>query len=70
MGLCSELALTAPRILMVLHKDEVPTLTTASVATILFALGLVLLGRKLKGKEVLAFVASYAAVLVVFVGTS
>ncbi|PGH05726.1 hypothetical protein AJ79_06743 [Helicocarpus griseus UAMH5409] len=70
MGVSGGLALIAPMLLMVLHKDEVTALTTASVATMLFALGLAILGKELKGQEVLASVAAYAAVLVVFVGVS
>lgn len=70
MGVCGGLALIAPMLLMVLHKDEATTLSTASVATMLFALGLAFLGKGLKGQEVLASVAAYAAVLVVFVGAS
>jgi hypothetical protein len=70
MGLCGGLALIAPMLLMVLHKDEATTLSTVSIATMLFALGLAFFGEGLKGQEVLASVAAYAAVLVVFVGTS
>ena len=70
MGVCGGLALITPMLLIVLHKDEVTTLATASVVNMLFALGLAFLGRKLKGQEVLACVAAYAAVLVVFVRTS
>jgi hypothetical protein len=70
MGACGGLALIGPMLLMVLHKGEVTSLSTASVATMLFALGLAILGKDLKGQEVLASVAAYAAVLVVFVGAS
>jgi hypothetical protein len=70
MGVCGGLALIAPMLLMVLHKDQITTLATASVATMLFALGLAFLGENLKGQEVLACVAAHAAVLVVFVGTN
>ncbi|KAJ6183921.1 hypothetical protein N7519_005222 [Penicillium mononematosum] len=70
MGLCGGLALIAPMLLMVLHKDQATTLATASIATMLFALGLAYLGTNLKGQEVLAGVSAYAAVLVVFVGTN
>lgn len=68
MGLCGGLALIAPMLLMVLHKDQATTLATASIATMLFALGLAYLATNLKGQEVLACVSAYAAVLVVFVG--
>lgn len=57
-------------LVMVLHKDQVTTLATASVATMYFAVGLAYLGTNLKGQEVLACVAMYAAVLVMFVGTN
>ncbi|CAI7633575.1 unnamed protein product [Penicillium glandicola] len=70
MGFCGGLALIAPMLLMVLHKDQVTTLATASIATMLFAVGLAYFGSNLKGQEVLASVAAYAAVLVVFVGTN
>jgi VIT1/CCC1 family predicted Fe2+/Mn2+ transporter len=70
MGVSGGLARIVPMLLMVLHKDEVTTLSTASVATMLFAFGLAFLGKGLKGQEVLAAVAAYAAVLVVFVGAS
>ncbi|KAK4442520.1 hypothetical protein QBC34DRAFT_24554 [Podospora aff. communis PSN243] len=70
MGLVGGLALIIPMVIMVLQKDLVTTLITTSVATMLFAGGLALLGTRLKGETVLASVAAYAAVLVVFVGTS
>ncbi|KAK0708059.1 hypothetical protein B0H67DRAFT_327235 [Lasiosphaeris hirsuta] len=70
MGLAGGAALIVPMLIMVLHKDLVTTLVTTSVATMLFAGGLALLGTKLRGETVLASVAAYAAVLVVFVGTS
>ncbi|KAK0616196.1 hypothetical protein B0T14DRAFT_567817 [Immersiella caudata] len=70
MGLAGGLALIIPMLIMVLQKDLVTTLVTTSVATMLFAGGLALLGTRLKGETVLASVAAYAAVLVVFVGTS
>ncbi|KAJ5713255.1 uncharacterized protein N7483_010436 [Penicillium malachiteum] len=70
MGVCGGVALIAPMLLMVLHKSRATTLATTSVATILFALMLALLGKNLRGQDVLAAVAAYAAVLVVFVGAS
>ncbi|KAJ5629702.1 hypothetical protein N7528_003359 [Penicillium herquei] len=70
MGVCGGVALIAPMLLMVLHKTQATTLATTSVATILFALMLALLGKDLRGQDVLAAVAAYAAVLVVFVGAS
>ncbi|KAB8290705.1 hypothetical protein EYC80_008345 [Monilinia laxa] len=70
MGIFSEIALVAPMLLMVLHHDLNTSITTASVATILFVLLLAIGGEGLAGKDVLAATAAYAAVLVVFVGTS
>lgn len=70
MGILGGLALIGPMLLMVLHKDLLTTLVTTSVATLLFAVALALLGTRLRGETVLASVAAYAAVLVVFVGTS
>ncbi|KAK1751254.1 hypothetical protein QBC47DRAFT_391504 [Echria macrotheca] len=70
MGLAGGTALIAPMLIMVLHKDLVTTLVTTTAATMLFAGALALLGTKLKGETVLASVAAYAAVLVVFVGTN
>lgn len=55
---------------MVLYNDTPTILATASAATILFALGLAWFGEDLDGKDVLASVAAYAAVMVVFMGTS
>jgi predicted cation transporter len=57
-------------LLMVLHRDLHTSIITASVATVLFASFLAITARSLEGKNVLAAVAVYAAVLVVFVGTS
>lgn len=62
--------LISPMLLMVLHSDRTTSLATTSVATMLFALALAISGRDLAGKDVLGAVAAYAAVLVVFVGTS
>jgi hypothetical protein len=70
MGAFGGLALIGPMLLMVLHRDLNTSVITASVATILFALILAMMGRSLAGKDVLAATAAYAAVLVVFVGTS
>ncbi|KKA22965.1 hypothetical protein T310_3016 [Rasamsonia emersonii CBS 393.64] len=69
MGLLGGLALIGPMLLMVLHKDLLTTLVTASVSTILFAVALSFF-TQLQGQTVLASVAAYAAVLVVFVGSN
>jgi hypothetical protein len=70
MGLAGGTALIIPMLIMVLRNDLITTLVTTAVATMLFAGALALLGTRLKGETVLASVAAYAAVLVVFVGTS
>jgi hypothetical protein len=65
------IALMGPMLLlMVLRRDLNTSIITASVATVLFAIFLAVTARSLAGKDVLAAVAAYAAVLVVFVGTS
>ncbi|KAJ5697578.1 hypothetical protein N7488_011262 [Penicillium malachiteum] len=60
MGVCGGVALIAPMLIMVLHKTQATTLATTSVATILFALMLAVLGKNLRGQDVLAAVAAYA----------
>lgn len=70
MGALGGLALIAPMLIMVLHHDLLTTLMTTSLATILFAGALAWWGTKHSGEAVLGAVAAYAAVLVVFVGTS
>ncbi|KAG4217226.1 hypothetical protein PC116_g34293 [Phytophthora cactorum] len=51
-----------------------PTLTgdlvTASLSTAIFAIVMVLFATDASGKDVLASTAAYAAVMVVFIGTS
>ncbi|KAF4462193.1 hypothetical protein FALBO_10993 [Fusarium albosuccineum] len=70
MGAFGGIALIGPMILMTLRQDKNTSLITASVATTIFVLVLTVAGRGLGGKDVLAATAAYAAVLVVFVGTS
>ncbi|KAF5008830.1 hypothetical protein FDECE_4909 [Fusarium decemcellulare] len=70
MGAFGGIALIGPMILMTLRQDKNTSLITASVATAIFVLVLTVAGRGLGGKDVLAATAAYAAVLVVFVGTS
>lgn len=57
-------------LLMVLNYTRNTTLITTSVATVVFTLMLAVFARGMAGKDVLGAVAAYAAVLVVFVGTS
>ena len=70
MGALGGFAVIGPMLLMSLHRTLTTSLVTSSVATVLFTLVLALGARNLKGQEVLGAVAAYAAVLVVFIGTS
>ncbi|KAK0659462.1 hypothetical protein QBC41DRAFT_331484 [Cercophora samala] len=70
MGIFGGVAVIGPMILMVLKPDRNTSLITVSVATALFVLVLAIFAKGLAGKDVLAATAAYAAVLVVFVGTS
>lgn len=70
MGAFGGAALIGPMLLMTLRRDLNTSIITASVATALFVLVIGIGGRELGGKDILAATAAYAAVLVVFVGTS
>ena len=70
MALFGGVALIGPMLIMTLHQSRNTSLITASVATFLFALLMAFAARDSAGKDVLAITAAYAAVLVVFVGTS
>lgn len=71
MALFGGVALIGPMLIMVLVPGGLKvSLWTVSVATFIFALSLAVGARDSLGKDVLASVAAYAAVLVVFVGTS
>ena len=63
-------ALIGPMLIMTLHPSKNTSLITVSVATFVFALVLAFIARDSAGKDVLGATAAYAAVLVVFVGTS
>ena len=63
-------ALIGPMLIMTLHPSRNTSLITVSVATLVFALVLAFSARDSTGKDVLGVTAAYAAVLVVFVGTS
>lgn len=69
MGLLGGLALITPMILMVLHKDTLTSLLTVSVATLVFPF-LVAVYSHHRPLELFGVTAAYAAVLVVFVGSS
>ncbi|KAI0964735.1 hypothetical protein F4678DRAFT_386636 [Xylaria arbuscula] len=70
MALFGGVALIAPVILMTIRPTVVVDLVTVSVSTTLFSLALVILASDMSGKDVLTATASYAAVMVVFLGTS
>ncbi|KAI1149910.1 hypothetical protein F4825DRAFT_428757 [Nemania diffusa] len=70
MALFGGVALIAPVILMTLKPTLVVDLATVSVATIIFALTMVVFATDASGKDVLTSTAGYAAVMVVFLGTS
>lgn len=70
MGLFGGLSLIGPVLIMVLHPSRNTDLITVSIATILFATILAIGAMDSNGKDVLAAVAAYTAVLVVFLGTS
>jgi hypothetical protein len=63
------IALVGPMLIMVLHRGKATSLVTVSVSVLLFA---IIISKYSTGtpEAVLGIVAAYAAVLVVFVGTS
>ncbi|KAI1081486.1 hypothetical protein F5B20DRAFT_579349 [Whalleya microplaca] len=62
------IALIGPMLLMVLHKDTATDLATTSFSVILFAFFMAIYSNG-SPEAIVGIVASYAAVLVVFVGT-
>lgn len=62
-------ALIGPTLIMTLHSGLTTSLVTVCLATLFFALALARFSTY-SGKDILAATAAYAAVLVVFVGTS
>ena len=70
MAMFGGLALIGPMLIMVLHPSRNTSVITVSAATFLFAFALAVFAKDSAGKDVLAATAAYAAVLVVFVGTS
>lgn len=63
-------ALIGPTLIMTLHSGLTTSLVTVCLATLFFALTLAKYSKSITGKDILAATAAYAAVLVVFVGTS
>jgi hypothetical protein len=70
MALFGGVALIIPVLIMAFHPTRNTCLITSIVATLLFALILSFEARDSTGKDVLTATAAYAAVLVVFLGTS
>ena len=70
MALFGGVAVIGPMLIMTLHPSRNTSLITVSLATFLFALLLANIAKDSAGKDVLGVTAAYAAVLVVFVGTS
>ena len=70
MALFGGAAVIGPMLIMTLHPSRNTSLITVSLATFLFALLLAIIANDSAGKDVLGATAAYAAVLVVFVGTS
>lgn len=69
-GVAGGLGLIGPILLMVLYKDLPFALTATACSTMLFAMGVAWFSYDSSALEVMAAVAGYAAVLVVFIGTS
>jgi hypothetical protein len=69
MAIFGGVALIAPMLLMVLHRDQTTALITTSVSTLLFAVFVANFTTS-PPEVVVAAVAAYAAVLVVFVGAT
>jgi len=70
MAIFGGLALIGPMLIMTLHPSKNTSLITTSVAVFIFAFLLANGASDSSGKDILAATAAYAAVLVVFVGTS
>ena len=70
MALFGGIALLGPVLVMALHPGRTIALVTVSIAIVLFAFVLAFMAKNMPGKDILAATAAYAAVLVVFVGTS
>jgi len=68
-GIIGGLALIIPMLVMVLHNTLLTSLLTVSVATLLFA-GFCAMSFEVDSPQLVAATAAYAAVLVVFVGTT
>lgn len=70
MALFGGLALVSPMLIMTLHPGKVTSLVTTSVFVVAVAVTLAAFMTDAQGKDIIGATAAYAAVLVVFVGTS
>ncbi|KAF1344154.1 hypothetical protein BDV97DRAFT_403101 [Delphinella strobiligena] len=70
MAVFGGLSLIGPMLIMKVHPSQKTSLIVTSLATMLFAVAVAVFAKDTSGKDVLAATAAYAAVLVVFVGTS
>lgn len=70
MAILGGAALIVPVLIMTLKPSLVGNLVTAAVSTMVFAITMVIFATDASGKDVLASTAAYAAVMVVFIGTS
>ncbi|KAI1477069.1 hypothetical protein K445DRAFT_19047 [Daldinia sp. EC12] len=70
MGLFGGTALIAPVVYMTLNPTLTGDLVAASLSTTIFSIVVVIFATDASGKDVLACTAAYAAVMVVFIGTS
>jgi VIT1/CCC1 family predicted Fe2+/Mn2+ transporter len=70
MALFGAIALIVPMLIMALHPARKTALITTSIVTIVFAIITAFSASDSSGKDVLIVTAAYAAVFVVFVGSS
>jgi hypothetical protein len=70
MAMFGGVALITPMLIMALHPQLNVALITTSIATVIFGVLIAFGAKDSTGKDVLGATAAYAAVLVVFVGTS
>jgi hypothetical protein len=70
MAMFGGVALITPMLIMALHPQLNVALITTSIATVVFGVLIAFGAKDSTGKDVLGATAAYAAVLVVFVGTS
>jgi len=70
MALFGGITLMGPVLVIALYPGRTIVLVTVSITIVLFAFVLAFMAKNMPGKDILAATAAYAAILVVFVGTS